>query len=171
MIFCVSLLVPLPAECHISVFYLFEEIGDQSAAGNCIPSGGYQVQVAGHFVLPITRQYVCVDVTTLGNMESDLSAQFSSYKKSIVIACRVMLNADSGCLWGCKLVIIVVTQRWDDKQRATNCYMLAVPLGRRSLCLCCLHLSCLGANDTTQSLWETLPCGCVGCAAAQQGSS
>ena len=109
--------------------------------------------MAGHFVLPITRQYVCVDVTTLGNMESDLSAQFSSYKKSIVIACRVMLNADSGCLWGCKLVIIVVTQRWDDKQRATNCYMLAVPLGRRSLCLCCLYL---GANDTTQSLWETL---------------
>ena len=36
---------------------------------------------------------VCVAVTTLGIMESDLGAQSSSYQKTyIVIACRVMLD-------------------------------------------------------------------------------
>ena len=53
---------------------------------------------------------------------------------------------------------------------------IRLPLGRRSMCLCYLYLSCLGAKDTTQSLWEMVcllkkccchkkHCGHVGCAA------
>ena len=58
-----------------------KENGDWSAGGNCTPSANYWVQVAGHFILPITDS-VCVAVSTLGNMESDLGAQSSSYQKA-----------------------------------------------------------------------------------------
>ena len=97
----------------------------------------------------------------------------------VVIACRLMLNAYWGCLWGCYLVIIVAMW-W--QINSANCYTLALPLGR-SMCLCCLYLSCLGTKDTTQSLWEMVGwflikgychkkcCRHVGCAVVQQSSS
>ena len=47
------------------------------------------------------RACVRVAVTTLRNIESDVGAQFSSYEKSTVTGCRVVLNACLGCLWGC----------------------------------------------------------------------
>ena len=61
----------------------------------------FQVQIIGCrwqaiFVLPKAAGVcVCVAVTTLGNMESDLGTQCTTYQ---VTACRVMLNAYSGCL-------------------------------------------------------------------------
>ena len=45
--------------------------------------------MAGHFFLPITKG-VCVVVTTLRNIESDLGAPAMLLPKSIVIACTVL---------------------------------------------------------------------------------
>jgi len=56
-----------------------------------------QVQIIGHFVLPITHG-VCVAATTPGNMESDLGAATIQLQLLPKGTCRAMLNA---YLWGC----------------------------------------------------------------------
>ena len=72
-------------------------------------------------------------------------------------------------------MIIVATQRWDDKQSQPT----AIPwlYHKQKVDVRLLSLSCLEAKDTTQSLWETLVgllkkrschkkhCGCMECAA------
>ena len=79
----------------------WKENGDWSVGGNCIPSANYQVQVAGHFVLSITDAVCVCDCNYTGEHGVRSRCTIQLLTKSIVVACRVMLNAYSGCLWGC----------------------------------------------------------------------
>ena len=92
-----------------------------------------------------------------------------------------MPNQDAECLIRMPVGVVIddnCNHKTDGMiNNQANCYMLALPLGSRSTYPCCLYLSCLGAKDTMQSLWETFVgllkkrcchekcCGRVGCAA------
>ena len=81
----------------INIFTSITKWKDWSAAGNCIPSANSSGVGGRPFHPAHNRQCVCVAVTILRNMELDLGAQSSSYQRTVV-ACRVVLNACSGCL-------------------------------------------------------------------------
>ena len=111
------------------------------------------------------RWCVCVAVTTL--------SQSSSLPKS---ACRVVLNVPVGML-----IVIVVSHAakasWVVVMYTMNNHTYNAMRVCDSRTYKTLYLSCLGAKDITQSLWETLVsllikwcchkkcCGRVGCAA------
>ena len=79
----------------------------------------FQVQFIG--CIQVAGPYVCGCNYT---REHGIRSKFT---------CRVMLNAYSGCLWGC---IIVATQRWEQRQPT---------LGRKLMCLCYLTVTVVGS--------------------------